>query len=120
MVVDENAGSGEVYTAPKFSEMEFLDQLTKEEKKKERAKKRILQSEMMDYIRESVDDRPEELKQLGSFDLRDKESIRREQFEEDNFIRLHLSKKEQNQDKGKSFKDDTLQVTLINNTNFSN
>lgn len=111
---DQETKKNGVYVPPKISETFYEDKITKEERKKERAKKRAIQGSMMEFINQTYGDKPEEIAELGARDkFRDREALERERYEEDNFIRLHLTKKEKHKEHTKLTKDDTLEVKII-------
>uniref|UniRef100_A0A7S4P3F0 Neuroguidin n=2 Tax=Guillardia theta TaxID=55529 RepID=A0A7S4P3F0_GUITH len=85
-----------VYRPPKISAMHFED---KEEAKKRRAHerkaKKAAKSEIVMALREQFDDAPVEMESIGaSSQYKDEELAHRTKFEEDNFLRLQVSKKE--------------------------
>jgi U3 small nucleolar RNA-associated protein 3 len=87
---------GDVYRPPRITSMPFED---REEAKARRARERralkAKKSEIVQALREEFDDSPLEMPNIGSAaQYRDKEEDHRTRFEEENFVRVAVSKKE--------------------------
>jgi U3 small nucleolar RNA-associated protein 3 len=90
------ADGGDVYRPPRITAMHFED---KEEARARRAREkkaaRARKSEIVQALREEFDDAPAEEPNIGSAaQYRDKEEDHRTRFEEDNFVRVAVPKKE--------------------------
>jgi U3 small nucleolar RNA-associated protein 3 len=86
---------GAVYQAPKMTSVQFdadEKQLARDKVRKEKARVRAQKSGMLDELRNEFADRPQEIKSMGGFRPQADFLKEREQFEEDQFIRLSETK----------------------------
>eukprot|EP00043_Microstomoeca_roanoka_P026957 m.13097 g.13097 ORF g.13097 m.13097 type:complete len:290 (+) comp7152_c0_seq1:195-1064(+) len=93
-----------IYQPPKIAAAPYTDDdpaAAREEKRKERERQRLLQSTMMQELRDQISDRPEQIMEYEASQIahlkggrQSKRDIEVERYEEDNFIRLNRGKKE--------------------------
>ncbi|CAG8483058.1 5276_t:CDS:2 [Paraglomus brasilianum] len=125
-VTDDSQG---VYKAPKLAPVHFEEDkgnLSKREKERARALVRASKSRLMKDIITEYDDRPEEVAIIGAsqesiaqLDDKDKQKIaERERYEEENFMRLVLPKKELKRMKASTVRE--LENEFENLNDFSN
>ncbi|CAG8493025.1 10054_t:CDS:2 [Paraglomus occultum] len=126
---DVTEGSQGVYKAPKLAPVHFEEdkgKLSKREKERARALVRASKSRLMKDIITEYDDRPEEVAVIGAsqesiaqLDDKDKQKIaERERYEEENFVRLVLPKKELKRMKASTVRE--LENEFENLNDFSN
>eukprot|EP01147_Barroeca_monosierra_P006510 gene6510-7501_t len=101
MTSENTSSRDQVYQPPKIAAVPYTDDpaAIREEKRRERERKRVLQSEMMRDLHQEISERPE---QISEFDASQVEHLKGgkqskriksiERFEEDNFIRVNLGK----------------------------
>ncbi|KAH9409775.1 PREDICTED: neuroguidin-like [Rhagoletis zephyria] len=92
----KKSSNGGVYVPPRLAQMKFEDEHDRKTKALEHAKKRAMNSSIIKELRREFDDAPEE--EYGSM-LHQKSGIgkflkEKKRFEEDNFIRINLTKKQ--------------------------
>lgn len=96
MADGKKSSNGGVYVPPRLAQMKFEDEHDRKSKALEHAKKRAMNSSIIKELRREFDDAPEE--EYGSM-LHQKSGIgkflkEKKRFEEDNFIRINLTKKQ--------------------------
>ncbi|KAK8791873.1 hypothetical protein WA158_005250 [Blastocystis sp. Blastoise] len=96
---EEGEGEGEgatgVYKPPKLLSVEFNDDNSKQERKREQLQKRIATNSVLRDIQEEYSERPQAVLMNSTGDSQlDLEEKERRRFEENNFTRLVLSKKD--------------------------
>jgi len=92
---DDEKGDANVYHAPKLTAVHFdadEKQLAKDKVRKDKARARAQKSGMLDEFRDELADRPQEIKSVGGYKPQAGFLKEREQFEEDQFIRLAETK----------------------------
>lgn len=99
---EDNKNKTKIYVPPKLAPAHFDgDEKDKQEKAIENAKKRALSSSMIRELRQEYQEGPDEIRE--SRDLHrfkeDKKAKEREEYEEEHFVRLSVSKKEKNASK---------------------
>jgi U3 small nucleolar ribonucleoprotein protein LCP5 len=82
-----------IYKPPKMQAAIFHDKKTKEERDEERLKKKLARSTLVKNLKEEMGDNPIEIKSGKNKRLRDIEEMQKN-FEEENFTRVNLSKKD--------------------------
>jgi len=93
--VGSDHGESSVYQAPKLTAVQFdadEKQLAREKVRKEKVRGRAQKSGMLDEFRDELADRPQEIKSMGGFRPQADFLKEREQYEEDQFIRLTETK----------------------------
>jgi len=113
-------GQEAIYKVDKRREVHFEDDTKDGKKKKEdKMKKKAASSKLMEFIHQEYSDKPEEIQQIGASDnkMMDEEELERQKFEEENFTRMILSKKDKSKMKRKRY-DDELE-SLIDFENVS-
>jgi U3 small nucleolar RNA-associated protein 3 len=90
------AGRGGIYRPPKISAAHFEDrEEAKARKAREKKAAKARKSEIVQALREEFDDAPLEMANIGSAaQYRDDDEDHRTRFEEENFLRLTVNKKE--------------------------
>ncbi|EPZ33023.1 Sas10 domain-containing protein [Rozella allomycis CSF55] len=111
----------QVYKAPKIAPMHFNDKTTKEEKKERLMKEKAMKSRLLKDLREEFSERPEEIK--DNFEDDEDEEMKRLKekllYEEENFNRLILSKKEMKKLNSKQkLRNDLSQLDDFGDTSF--
>lgn len=82
-----------VYKPPKIQAAIFNDKYSKSDRDHDRLKKKLARSTLIKSLKEEFDDNPVEIKSGRNKRVRDLEEMQRK-YEEDNFIRVNLSKDE--------------------------
>lgn len=92
--------SSDKYVPPKITSMPYEDEESSAQKQRERARKRAINSALIDEWKEEFLDTPTEI--MGSSRAQQqlsREMKERERFEEDNFVRLPMTKEERHRQK---------------------
>jgi U3 small nucleolar ribonucleoprotein protein LCP5 len=88
-------GESNVYHAPRLTAVQFdadEKQVARDKVRKEKLRARAQKSGMLDEFRDELADRPQEIKHMGGFKPQADFLKEREQYEEDQFIRLAETK----------------------------
>ena len=90
LTINEKPG---VYKPPKLQAAIFEEKKGKEERNEKRLKTKLARSALIQNLKNEMNDNPLEIKSGKNKRLRDIEQMQKE-FEEDNFVRVQLSKQE--------------------------
>mmetsp|Transcript_21909 Transcript_21909/g.59989 ORF Transcript_21909/g.59989 Transcript_21909/m.59989 type:complete len:720 (-) Transcript_21909:99-2258(-) len=92
----EAGGVDGVYRPPRIAAAHFEDKAeARERRAKEKRARKAARSELVSALREEFEDTPAEMPSIGSFaQYKDAEEDHRTKFEEDNFMRLAVTKKD--------------------------
>ncbi|OMJ78025.1 hypothetical protein SteCoe_22267 [Stentor coeruleus] len=90
LTVNEKPG---IYKAPKLQAAIFTDKTKKSERDEERLKKKLARSSLVKSLKDELDDNPMEIKSGRNKRLKEIEDMQK-RFEEENFVRVQLSKKD--------------------------
>eukprot|EP00002_Diphylleia_rotans_P018724 TRINITY_DN3623_c0_g1_i4.p1 TRINITY_DN3623_c0_g1~~TRINITY_DN3623_c0_g1_i4.p1 ORF type:complete len:246 (-),score=79.51 TRINITY_DN3623_c0_g1_i4:128-865(-) len=96
--IEDEEGGQDVYQPPKLAEVVF-DNPRRRFVEDEKMKKRLARSKIVQSLRSEFSDRPEEVVDRTTVDDDDSEERERTRFEEDNFTRLTVSKKDKKKKK---------------------
>lgn len=89
------------YMVPKVAAMKYEMEEERKRKALDRAKKRAMSSSIIQELKREFDDGPEEVRETGNFMKKrlDKEIKERTNYEENNMLRINLTKKQRNETK---------------------
>jgi len=111
---EEEEDKSAVYVPPKLTAVPYEgDKLSREERKLEKARKRNLNSNLLADIREEFGDEPEEISDGRNRSLHRKMKERedeRQKYEEDNLVRLTMTKKDKLMKRKMSMIDEVVKI----------
>merc|ERR1711973_37991 len=111
---EEDEDKSAVYVPPKLTAVPYEgDKLSREERKLEKARKRNLNSNLLADIREEFGDEPEEISDGRNRSMQRKMKERedeRQKYEEDNLVRLTMTKKDKLMKRKMSMIDEVVKI----------